>query len=286
MKPLFLCVIDKQVMNPARARTLVYNIDSRSREIISHTSSDFTYKVVSPLKNIISLKVTSTEIPNMAYNFPAGMTFTLKVNGNSEVLDVPVGNWDTANMETQLNQMFLSVTVGRFVAILDPFMYKLTIKEINGQAFELIFANDDVSVREWYRNFGYLSGFRKKRYEGSSEYMGEAGPDYTGSKYYLMQLNDYSVVTHQTPDGNLVNAMAKIILFSDKNSMVYEYQSFISKEIKFIQPVTLSRFDVKIIDEFGEIVDMAGYDFSFTLEMTQVMSSDVYEKYRRQGIPF
>lgn len=274
-------------MNPARVRTIVYSIDSRCRdESAFATSTDFAYKLVSPLKNVISLKMSSIELPNTSYNFAPGMSFVLKVDQSSHMVNIPIGNWDTATMESKLNQIFGSVYIGSFVAIFDPYCYNVTIRELNGKVFEMVFADQMPPEKEWRKNFGFMTGFRQNRYQGASEYVGEAGPYYAGSPYLFLQLSDYNVVTHQTPDDKLVNALAKILMASEKNMVVFDDQSFITREIKFPQPVTLSRLDIRLVDEYGDTVDLKGHEFSFTLEMTQVMSSDLYEKYRRQGTPF
>lgn len=285
--------------NPARVRTLVYNIDSRSRNFdneleINSSPTDFTYRFAQPLKNVISLKLSSIEFPNTPYNFINQKFFISYFdNDNNKVvcqINIPDGNWTTAEMKGYFNtKVFISSKgLGGFQFDVDTNAYKIIILNTSQVPFEMTFADTDKppGPREWYKNFGYLSGFRKTRYSGNFKYMSEAGPDYTGCDYVFMRLNDYHVVTHQTPDQNIVNAFAKIIIGGERNSITYDDGSnFLTKEIKFSQPTTISKLNVKLVDEFGDVLDIIGHNFSFTLEMVHIMSSDLYEKYSKQGIP-
>lgn len=303
--------------NPSRVRTVVYNIDSLSRDDVdSYTSTNFVYTFMNPLKNIASLKMSSIEIPNTSYVFTNDTKFIVQdMQGRGVVINVPIGNWTTGNFEIKLNSMFeqsneLRNTLGlNLQIVVDAQEYKVTIFETtpassNGpKPFKLVFADvynengDNVyntnfgftkkNKKKWFTSFGYLIGYRQEVYEGQNVYNTEAGPDFTGSDYLFLQVNEYCVVHQQTPDNDFFHALAKVVISGEKNFIAYDDSSNqLTKEIKFPQPITLSKLNVKLVNEYGEVIDLIGHDFSFTLEMTQIMSSEVYEKYRKQGIPF
>jgi hypothetical protein len=53
-----------------------------------------------------------------------------------------------------------------------------------------------------------------------------------------------------------------------------------SNEIVFPSPIDLKILQVKLIDPYGEIVDLNCMNFSFSLEITEVLNTSLYDFYR------
>jgi hypothetical protein len=108
----------------------------------------------------------------------------------------------------------------------------------------------------------------------------------------LLQVNDFACVKQTiatndstwTPEGRnkeeLV-ALAKIVLREPKNYMTFDdYAGQHAKEVVFPSPVDLSRLRVRVLDPYGEVVDMCSAQFSFSLEVLEIRNPLVYNAVR------
>ena len=48
----------------------------------------------------------------------------------------------------------------------------------------------------------------------------------------------------------------------------------------FPSPVDLTVLNIRLVDAYGEVIDMNGVDYSFTLEITEVLNVKLYDFYR------
>jgi len=110
-------------------QTRVINIDSRFRSFQTDTITNFLYKLNTPVKNVISVKTTSAEIPNTYYNFSVVksnvyMTIQYPINyvgndgGNFFDIILPDGNY-IVDIATPLSQLQLVPPVYNVSNIID-----------------------------------------------------------------------------------------------------------------------------------------------------------------------
>lgn len=117
-------------LNPLKRDVIksVLNIDTlfaKERKQKTFNTSDFLYYCPEPLNNVISLKLSSVEIPNIWYNISAqnqNNTFKVEIlNYNdgsdnyidsSHVITLPDGNYTATVLETYLNNYFFNVKNG------------------------------------------------------------------------------------------------------------------------------------------------------------------------------
>lgn len=108
-------------LNPLLQQTIkrVISIDSQYRDNKNALSTEFTFNLSDPLKDVVSLKLYSIQIPYTWYtinnNFGSNF-FYLKGNspgindGNYDYkIDISAGNYSPANLVTALNQSFQKV---------------------------------------------------------------------------------------------------------------------------------------------------------------------------------
>jgi len=99
--------------------------------------------------------------------------------------------------------------------------------------------------------------------------------------YYLMQVScpdQVETTVHATGKQSWVPALAKIVL----RGSVYAVQfddgaNQLRKEITFLGPSNVGQLRVRLIDPYGETVDLGDVDWSMTFEITTVTSSVTYE---------
>jgi hypothetical protein len=277
-------------------RTIVYNIDSRFRDNPSITpSTNFRYRFIRPYRNIRSLRISGIEFPNVSYVFTAAkenilFNITLANAIAPVVVGIGEGNYEdpyffAETIQTALNTKFpnenFTVTMGASTA-------KLTIS--NSTNFVLDF-NPYYEVgfvrlppllnngRLFGNGIGYNMGFRKKVYSGNSSYTGEAVVDTIESNYILLSLgSEYKVLTHRI-ETTTVYMFAKILVTEPKNAVVFDNGSnTITKEFNFKQPTDISYFDVLLTDPYEQPLDLLGINFSFTVEMDEVLDHGLYKK--------
>ena len=316
------------VINSNDLRKRILNIDSRFRASCTSSPTDFSFKLEHSYKNIIRLRVASVEIPNMFYTFSKkkrNLSFIVKAFDITSIprnvlIEIKEGNYNSAELVATIQDIFnkqLRDPFGIFLTIaLDTINAKITIKH-NGvsmypvtspstvptqsaKPFILDFLLDTCNKdRDHNFGLGYNLGFRKKAYKVSfadtsqpiTTYSieSEACLDVVGDTYILLALNDLHTVEQKTT-GEYLQTLAKIIIREEKYAVIYDDGgTLLSNEIIFPSPVDLKVLQVKLMDAFGEIIDLNGMNWSFSIEITEVLNTYLYDFYRNYiwlgGIP-
>ena len=307
-------------------KTHVINIDSRFRYFYSGidastqilTPSEFNYNLPIPIKNAISVRLSSIEIPNAFYSFSrsrGNTSFYLIIPSgsknplNKRLIEIPDGNYDDIGLcsavEQKLNNAVSSIvnTLGvdslqgtpAFSVLVDGgnatlvnsntfnITGKITIttNAINA-IFDLIFDADINGKRDLDYGLGHYLGFKTKKIVGSFSYTGDGIVDVTDWPYIFLSLHpDWKIVKHQNSETNSIFSFAKILLNGTKNTMIFSNASnTITSEYFFPQPTNILSFPVKLSDPYDVVLDLVGMDFSLTLEIIEVLNASLYETMR------
>jgi hypothetical protein len=119
----------KSVINPVYKETVtqLVSIDSIFRERINdtsnisfyNTSSNFQYKFANPVKNVVSMKISTVELPIAWYLFNEdNNTFTIETSDlsgtifTSHTITIPIGTYDSDNLVSIINNIFLNTGGG------------------------------------------------------------------------------------------------------------------------------------------------------------------------------
>ena len=140
-------------------------------------------------------------------------------------------------------------------------------------SFSLIFFED---INENLMNtVGWMLGFRLPKYDNICENIqSECLFDGSGDRYIYLCLNDYQYNTNIT---NIVgfdkssmeeNILAKIPMINGKLSLIIDDNNNpLTKTRKYNGPVNIRKIHAKVLDKFGNVIDLNNMDFSFTLEV-------------------
>lgn len=243
-------------------QTRVINIDSRFRTDYTDSETNFLYKLLTPVKNVGSVRLSSVEVPNTYYNFSAYNSTTGVGRGNvylrivypagstdpNQILDIqiPDGNYTIGDPVTYNDPTNILVVLQ---GLIDDFTqtgyfsrFKLTVgydpvaSKVNftsswvnppmiGQPpFDLDFtANAPFITRQYDWGLGYNLGFRQKLYTSVVDVDAEGVADMVGPNYLFVSLYpDWKVVTHNHPDKTQFGPFAKIIVSVPKNDVIYD----------------------------------------------------------------
>lgn len=262
---------------------ILINVDSRFRNIdLYPNSGKFTLKLNQTIKDILYIRLSSTEIPNLYYTFSQtkqNVSFTITIAGNDTIVTIDDGFYDSTqllnNIKTQLpTNMTIILNLANGI---------ITISHT--AAFSINFKNTGN-----YKSFGYYLGYRKDTYtsilnakSGRHELVSESLLDTIGDNYLFLRINDYGKMYNfnkSTTNYNetLDNYLGKIILSVGKADKNFDNNNFITKRYIFRQPTNISKLDIELLDPIGNIIDTKLIDYSFTLELGVIYDKELYKQ--------
>jgi hypothetical protein len=286
--------MEEKLVDSSKYKLYLQSLDSRFADKNEENNSSFKLTLPHPLKNIMRVRLASIEIPLVEYLFS-------EQYGNL-TMAVAIGTSPFKSMKPLVTGNYTAETL---VATVDANLkllhsgFSCTINTINGQCtirntsvpFELYmlsYSNTEVSKRKSYWGLGYYLGFRQSRItslkntDGSFFATGISVVNIQQNQYYLLQLfypDSIVNVTHRLHDKGFIEVFAKIILKDGSFAITFDDNSnLLRKEYTFLAPVTIPQFTVKLLNQYGEPVNMLHVDWSITLEITEIVNSKTYMK--------
>jgi hypothetical protein len=224
------------------------------------------------LKNVIRIKLASLEFPQPAYysfsKYRNNTSFYINAANDTYEIVIQDGQYTTYLLFEELNRAFKQIKDIVFTAAFNPVTQQTDIS--GSSPFTLQFSHTTEKMYDF--GLGYFLGYRLKEYSGNTTYTSESRVDVKGDAYCFLQLNQFSNVEQKLLDGSILNAFAKIPLLQEHSAL--------TKEIILQQPTNFSFFEIRIVDPYGQEVDLLDTNYSFALEITEVMNSELYDFYR------
>lgn len=272
-------------------KTHVINIDSRFRSYVSSTasntypeskSSHFIFRPHRAYKNIVSVRLSSLEFPNVMYTFSAAReNITIGISqppGNPYVnFTISPGNYASASDLATAVEDIIQATYPSFSVTYSSVTNKITITDTN--PFDMDFTPSTITT-PFDNGLGHYLGYRNLTYTGLSSYTAESLPDIYGDTYVYIAINDYNVIEHQDFNTTSFGAFAKIQLNVPKNTMIFDQLNTTTKEYFFQQPSNIGSLNIKLLDAYGRELDLLGMNFSVTIELKEALNLSLYEKMR------
>jgi hypothetical protein len=284
-------------LNSIKRITLLQNLNLNScfrSNYYTTVSTDFQYLMPVEVKNVVSIRLASIEIPNAWYLFSskqANNNFKIITDNNGAVnlynITIPEGNYDNESLQLYLNSNYfyqsgLDNDLKYIKFSIDTYNFKTKFEIINGPtsfSFTLLFSEKTTS--NIMNTAGWILGFRVANYVNINDFVLSEGLfDGSGDRYIYFILNDYQYNTNST---NIVgfdkssmeeNILAKIPMVNGKLSFIIsENNNPLTKIRKYNGPVNLKKFHVKVLDKYGNVIDLNYMDFSFTLELELLYES-------------
>jgi hypothetical protein len=129
------------------------------------------------------------------------------------------------------------------------------------------------------QKLGWMLGYRKGLYTGAISYKSESILDIIGPRYLYLSVDDhrFSINSNFKPCNNS-NLPGTIMARLSLKGAAFNIQtqndfSVYSEPRYYFGPVNISKFDIKLLDEHGRIIDLNNNDFSFTLRLTVIYSA-------------
>ena len=100
-----------------------------------------------------------------------------------------------------------------------------------------------------------------------------------GDNYIFIKINDVGYI-----DFFNQKLFAKILLTSGLGNP--KLDAYVNQGYRYRQPVNINRLDLELVDYLGNTLDLNGFDWSCTLELKQIISSDQKDQIEKQSIMF
>ena len=297
-------------------RTHLVNIDSRFRQNQQEPPTDFQYRFAHPYKNVIKARVASVEIPLSFYTFSRAKKNTMfridtmDYTGTRQFLtvEIPEGDYSPECLVKAIQDQFerIKEKYGIFFRIwLNPVSRRVSItcdgsgppkgpQDKRGPlgpthgavTFGLTFVMVGTENRVYDFGLGYYLGFIKHTYEVNQQMCftveSESLINTEGDSYFLLAIDDFYTVEHKTND-SYVQCLAKILVKHHDHKIIFDDgYTVLSNEIVFAQPVDLKQVRVRLLDAYGEPLDLHHNNLSISLEIKELMNVQLYDSYRTQ----
>ena len=195
--------------------------------------------------------------------------------GNNKIKIINTDN----NYSIELN--FNNIPISNFINIdNDDFtkvIYKIDYDLTDYDYFYNTPSNNDIKSR-----LGFMFGFYKETYLFTDSIISDRVVDLTGSRYFYVFLNDFSNNFNSTLfppfenynlNNNLFCKITNTVEPFTLNNNTIGVNNLIKNSRYYNGPINLEKIQLKILDEFGRIVDFNGYDLSISLDLKIIYSN-------------
>ena len=275
------------VVMPTKSKYL--NIDSRFRDTYdSSAKADYTITLPERVNNVRTLELKSLELPITFFNFSASQennTFQLRIGASQTTIIIDDGQYDAGDLVTEVNTKlgaagapFSDISIGISTSNV------ATFTNANANPCTLTFDKSDCTSpsSSLASKFGWKVGFRLNEYEiegSGGTQSGEAIVTLYLPRYLYFIVDEFSNANPYSFFGLLQNSqissqqiLARMTIpttFVNGELRILDQNQFMVTDVrKYSNEINIQRLHVSIVDEFGNIIDLNGADFSFCLKLT------------------
>jgi hypothetical protein len=290
--------MEQALLDSSKYKIYSMSIDSRFADQYNNgDTSDYTIRMPSTYRNIARVALSSVELPLAEFLFSeAHGNLTMRVDPSGtgyETLSIDPGNYTATELVTALEDALQTAIDPSFTAVLMKSTGTVCISSPNTFTIDPTSARTTVAARPSYWGLGYYLGFRNKgpltaTYDavtGLHTLCSTAVILVQPTPYYLLQLwtpEFLENVTHRVTGIASVPAFAKLVLRDGYYVIQFvDNSDFMRKEFTFLAPTNVTQLRLKLLDPYGEPVDLRGMDWSATVELYEVVNSRTYSTMAR-----
>jgi hypothetical protein len=290
--------ISRSSLNNLKRKTIIQTVvlNTLFREDYFGTSStDFTIVLPYYFKNVLSLRLSSLQLPNVIYSisqFNGNNSFYIEEYSTNikGIITFPDGNYNNIGdfatiLQEEINSQ-LAISPPRFIVYYDVNSNKITISNASSN-FTMIFnepvvnsksakqrTQNCVEIENIYKRFGWIMGYRDEAYTNSNSYTTEAVYNGAYPNYIYFVLNDHNNSQAQNVFGmyskSIIgdNILGMIPITSEAFYINFTNgNDFIERKREYFGPVRIQRLKVQLLNQYGDIINLNNMDYSFSLEL-------------------
>jgi len=254
-------------------RNLFMNSSFRNETDQHATTTNFDYIIPSEINNVVSMEITSLDIPSNSWYHFNNLSFTYNT-ADTVTLN---GNYTATETVTKITEQLTNISIS-----IDDNTQKITFTNNTDSDVSITFSTDESSKK---KSLGWLLGFREMAYTIASDVgtiVSEGIIDTGANKYLYFCINDYQNNVNEMNSicvaNNLSNKhiLGKISIPSASNQgNTTSFKSSYTSKRNYNGPVNFKRLHVQLLDKHGEIIDLNQMDFGFTLQLELLYERDL-----------
>ena len=289
-------------LNPISKRTLsrCISIDTRFRESpYTTSSSDFGLNIPNKIQKVLSMQLVSLELStDSLYNISTALQnnyLNISVVYRDEELQenqsfthmfvLPDGHYSAEHLICILNTLFqerseepaFPLIYWKLDADSNRVVLESTSEAIVSISLDFtldIHGQSDKNTSDYFNKLGRVLGFTRRKYSGECEYLGETAicPNYAFS-YFFLDIEDFQ--NHYSP--SFVSVFSKISMpnsvlarISDLDRKGSKDLTIVSEPRTYFGAIDITRLQIRLLNAYGQVLDMNGADFSFCLLLNVV----------------
>jgi len=267
-------------------------INSLFRDSSSSSATDCIYNLPYVIRNVTSMEIMTIELPQSIFLFSernGSNTMYFKEYSGPDpyhplegLVTLPPGNYKTSSspdlissLETAINNQLGAGN--RFTVSLNATSNRITISN-STYLFEMYTVYQGTN-RNITKTMGWTLGYRQLSYTNLQSYVTESLYNNTPFPYLYLEINDLNTQYIATQVIGLFsnsfldsNIIAKICYtnsnnYTSYNTVVYDGKYVVGSPREYFGPVHLQKMYIRLLDQYGTVVDLNGLDFSFTLRI-------------------
>tara|TARA_B100001175_G_scaffold315528_1_gene327286 strand:- start:1469 stop:2389 length:921 start_codon:yes stop_codon:yes gene_type:complete len=271
-------------------KTKYLNVDTLFRDDYNDkTTIDYNISFPDTLTNVKSITVTDMEVPITYYIISENLQnnifkITNNITGISNLITLPDGDYKKSNnvdngidISTKMNDLLQAAGLNISFDISNN-KSQFISNSIQSYTFEFAIDSTGNFNKNLFRSrLGYILGFRAPTVtlSSNSSVVSTAFINLMGPRYLFLavqelngQGNENSFVSYFPYSQMNKNILARITM----DGIKYGFETMHIKDItsdtrKYNGPKDIKRINVKLLNEFGEIMDLNGHDISFCLRI-------------------
>jgi hypothetical protein len=253
-----------------KTKILYFNTQFRPN-YTSSKSTDYIQPIMYPLKNILSARLVSVELPTLLYQFSHtnnNNIFIYSINSVNHTVKIPDGTYSLYDFVNMINE--LPDIKNNLHFSIDNYSNRTTIKSINDTPFTLNFT---IGNSEYERNFGWILGFRNMLYQENSVYTSEGIYMHNKNHNFYFIMNDYNTLVSEQIVALLQNGyidqnvFGRIIVSSNGETTLMNNET---KKREYGEPISINKIAIKLMNEYGEVANLNNMDFTYGIEFEMV----------------
>lgn len=270
------------LLNPLKRKTttMTFSLNTLFKDVDNCNPADCTITLPYIIKDVISMRLSSIELPNTIYMIEKyfNTIFIHEDETNlSFIVEINEGNYTPMELAdeltTKINGVFNSGD--RFYCWFTPQSNKFYImNKVN--TFSL-FINTGDSKYYIYKSLGWLLGYRNRmEYSGQKSYVTESIMNMNPTDYLYLEITDYNNSSTSNMIGIFMdyyldkNIIAKLPYKNNEDlcgTQIIKGQDIITTTRDYFGPIRLQKIKMRLLNQYGEVVNLNYRDYSFTLDM-------------------
>jgi len=271
------------VMKPGKTKYI--NIDTRFREDYDmNTLSKQNVSLPERYTDVRSISVVSAEIPMSYYNISSALgnnAFKVTTSDSSDNIIIPDGQYELSGLMARIKEESTIITN---TADEDSITKKVNLT--TSSASNLIFdftidENGNRSRFDFKSSLGWLLGFRKPIVDDATEdNIASSLPSIGGPRYLYLVVDEFTSSGNQSSfvsplPNSLINK--NILARISVSKQDYPFGSILPANLSngllmtdvrsYTGKVDIQKLNIQLVNEFGNVIDLNGDDFSFCLKI-------------------